>query len=199
MGAAGGYALPPVSVHDYFGIAKYDFTHLDTQIATLVVDHHFDANLSLRETLRLANYKRSMEATISQSITDLDGKPITAATPLDDILAVRNHSKSRDNDDNSILSQTELTWRVQTGAVRHTLLGGVELGQEKFDRWNYTWTNALSSTPYLNPDPWTEVEYTRTPNSRTRTKADTAAAYLQDQLAFPDQLKAVAGLVQPVG
>jgi catecholate siderophore receptor len=194
LGAAGNYALPPVSVRDYFGLAKYDFTHLDTQIATATIDHHFDTNLSLRETLRYANYKRSMEATISQSLTDLAGKPITASTPLDQILAVRNHSKSRDNDDDSLISQTELTWRVQTGAVRHTLLGGLELGQEKFDRWNYTWTNALSSTPYLDPDPQTVVDYGKTPLSRTKTKAETAAVYAQDQVEFSDEIKAVGGL-----
>jgi catecholate siderophore receptor len=194
LGAAGGYAMPPVSVHEYFGLAKYDFTHLDTQMATATIDHHFDNTLSLRETLRWARYRRDMEATIAQSLTDLAGQPVTATTPLDQMLAVRNHNKARDNDDTSLVSQTELTWRVDAGDVRHTVLGGVELGQEKFDRTVHVWTNALSSTPYLAPDPWTGLAYVKAPGTRTRTQADTAAAYLQDQVAFDDTLKAVAGL-----
>jgi catecholate siderophore receptor len=194
LGAAGGYAMPPVSVNEYYGLANYDFTHLSTQVGTATIDHHFDTSLSLRETLRWANYRRNMEATIAQSLTDLAGLPITATTPLDQVLAVRNHNKTRDNDDTSLVSQTELNWRVDTGDVQHTVLAGLELAREKFDRTTYLWTNALSSTPYLDPDPYTDLAYVKAPGMRTRTQADTAAVYLQDQVALSEELKAVAGV-----
>ncbi len=204
LGAAGGFRMPPVSSGSYYGFANYDYTNLDTHIATLKVDHRITDNLSLKNTLRWANYQREMEASISQSVTGLVGGNAVAGT-----LAVRSHNKSRDNDDTLLINQTELTWKLATGAVKHTLLGGLELAREKFHRWNYNFcapggynatTNKCTvaatfpSTPLLNPDPYTALSYQKYPNTTTDTQADTVALYLQDQMQLSEQWKALAGL-----
>ena len=87
----------------------------------------------------------------------------------------RNHDtgRTRDNDDDSLINQTELTWSFGTGGMKHTLLTGLELARERLDRQNYmldadplhAGTQApTSATPLLNPDPFTQLSYTKTPN-----------------------------------
>ena len=51
-----------------------------------------------------------------------------------------------------------------------------------------------SFTPLLNPDPSTELTYTKTPGVRALAEGNTAAAYAQDQFEFSDEWKALLGV-----
>ena len=205
---AGGrfFGLPPVSARAYYGFANHDYTDHDTHIATLAVDHRLDRNISLRNTLRWANYKRDLEATIpSLRATDANGNPTTAAMPPALLVVTRNHdgNRSRTNDDGVVINQTELIWKLAAAGMRHTLLTGLELARERLDRWNYFLdvdpaTPGIQApsvpTPLLSPDPYTLLSYTKTPNTRAATKADSVSVYLQDQLELTQKWKAVLGL-----
>ena len=192
--ATGFFGFTPVSPKTYYGLASHDFSEHETNMATLRIEHQLDRNLSLRNTLRWASFQRNMEATIpSLNATDANGAAITATTPLELLLVNRRHDagRSRDNDDALLINQTELTWK--TG--RHTLLGGMEIGREQLDRNNYTFAGTTASlTPLLNPDPSTVLAYTKTPNDRFLSEADTFALYAQDQLELSPQWKALFGL-----
>ena len=195
LGAAKQYGMPPVPMSNYYGFANYDFTDHETNIATLRVDHRFSDDLSLRNTLRAASYKRQMEATIAQTLTDQNGNPVTAATPIEQIRALRQHNKARDNDDTALINQTELTWKVETGAIKHTVLTGLELAQEKLYRWNYTFAgNFASSTPLLSPSIYDSLSYSKTPNQISTAEANSAALFVQDQLEFSPEWKALLGV-----
>jgi catecholate siderophore receptor len=205
-GGVGFFGLPPVSARTYYGYAKHDYTDHETQSATFIWDHKFDGNLSLRNSLRWANYKRDLEATISTlNATDANGSPVTTTTPLNLLLVNRNHDggRTRSNDDETLINQIELTWKTAIGAVKHTVLTGLEVGNERLNRWNYildadpvTAGTQIPTTqvPLLNPDPYTALSYTKTPNQRAKSQADTVALYVQDQLELSQQWKAVAGL-----
>ena len=205
---AGGNFLgvAPVSARTYYGFANYDYTDHDTQIATLTVDHKLAATISLRNTVRWSGYKRDLEATIpSLRPTDANGNPVTAATPLDLLMVTRNHdgNRSRTNDDWTLINQTELTWKFAAGGFGHTLLTGLELARERLDRWNYI-LDASSSSPgiqiptaptfLLGPDPYTPLSYTKTPNQRADSEADSASIYVQDQIELSKHWKAVLGV-----
>lgn len=204
--ALGFYGFPPVSPRNYYGYANYDFAHYETNIGTARLDHEFDETLSLRETLRWASYKRQSESTIpSLSPTDANGNPVTVDTPLSLLLVRRNHdtNRSRDNDDTALISQTELVWTPRTGDVGHTVLAGLELAREKLDRRNYLLDAdplqpgvqaPTSTTPYLSPDPYSALTYTKTPNLASRAEGDTTAVYLQDQLTLSEHWKALLGV-----
>jgi catecholate siderophore receptor len=196
--ATGFFGFAPVSPEAYYGFASHDFSEHETNMATLRVEHEIDRDLSLRNTLRWASFQRNMEATIATlDATDANGNPVTTATPLELLRVNRRHDagRTRDNDDNLLVNQTELTWKTQTGAVRHTLLGGVEVARERLDRNNYTFGGTTASlTPLLNPDPSTVLAYTKTPNDRFLSEADTFALYAQDQLQLSERWKALFGL-----
>jgi catecholate siderophore receptor len=202
----GLFAMPPISPRNYYGYANHDFTDHETQIATLRVDHELSRSLRLRNTLRFASYQRQVEATIATlRATDANGAAVTPATPLSLLMVTRNHDggRTRDSDDKVLINQTELTWKLDSGGLRHTLLGGLELAREELHRWNYVLdadpqtagTQApTSATPLLNPDPGTLLSYTKTPNVRSNAMADTVALYVQDQIEINAQWKALAGL-----
>jgi len=204
--ALGFFGYPPVSPENYYGYANYDFADYETHIGTVKLEHQFANNLSLRNTLRLANYKRESESTIATlAATDANGAPITQTTPLSLLRVTRNHDsgRTRDNDDTAAINQTELIWKTKTDSVGHTVLGGLELAHERLDRRNYildanpalAGTQApTSTTPFLNPGPYTALSYTKTPNLDSVAEADTAALYVQDQLELSRQWKALVGL-----
>jgi catecholate siderophore receptor len=204
--ATGFFGMPPVSPRNYYGFANHDYTDHETQIATARIDYRISDRLSLRNTTRWANYQRDLEATIATlSSTDANGNPVTANTPLELLRVQRNHDRgrSRNNDDGVLVNQTELTWRLAAGTVKHTVLGGLELANEKLDRFNSNLDAdpatpgiqaPTATTPFLNPDPSTPLSYTKTPNQRALAEANTVALYGQDQIEFSPQWKALLGL-----
>jgi len=204
LGATKEFGMPPVPLSNYYGYANYDFTDHETNIATFRIDHRFSEDVSLRNTLRAASYQRDMEATIAQSLNDsATGKAATASTPMERLLAVRQHNKSRDNDDTALINQTELTWKIQTGAIKHTVLTGLELSKEDLYRTNYNFDAdpntagvqaPSSSTPLLAPSPYDSLSYTKAPNQIATAEATGAALFVQDQVEFSPQWKALIGL-----
>jgi catecholate siderophore receptor len=192
-----GNRPPPVSLQKVYGFADYDYSDWETNIATFKIDHRLSDDASLRNTLRWANYKRSMEATIGtlNNTRDANGNAVTANTPSELLLVDLTHNKSRDNDDSVLINQTDFTWHVATGSVVHTLLGGMELAAEDLDRKNYTFTGITRATTSLvNPDNFLPLSYTKTPNQRSIAEADTVALYVQDQVDVTSQWKALLGV-----
>jgi catecholate siderophore receptor len=202
----GKAAMPPVSPRKYYGFANHDFADHETQIGTARIDHRFNEAVSLHNTLRAARFKRRMEATVATlNNTDALGNPLAPSTPLSLLLVNRRHDtgRNRDNDDDTLFNQTDLNWKLKTGGVRHTLITGMELGRERIDRVNYALdanpavpgVQAPSAlTPFLDPDPYTRLAYTRAPNLRALGEAHTIAFYVQDQLELSEKWKALVGL-----
>ena len=198
------WGMPPVDLDKYYGFANHDFTDWETNVATLRVDHRFSDAVSIRNTTRWANYQREMESTIATLNTkDANGNAVTPSTPLDLLLVNRQHNKSRDNDDTVLINQTELTWKLETGAIKHTVLTGLELAKEKLNRVNYDFDAdpltagvqaPAATTPLLNPDPFTSLSYTKTPNDNNVSEAETVGIYIQDQLEFSPEWKALFGV-----
>ena len=201
----GRFAMPPISPRAYYGYASHDYAHHTTNISTAKVEWRLDRNVTLRNVTRIAKYKRSVEATIATlNANDLNGNPVTPATPLELLRVTRNHDsgRTRDNDDDAIINQTDATWKLRAGGMKHTVLAGLELARERLDRLSFTLdadpdtpgTQAPTSfTPLVDPDPSTPLFYTKTPNVRARAEGKTAALYVQDQVELDERWKALLG------
>jgi len=201
----GKAGMPAVSARAYYGFSNNDYANYETNIFTARIDHRFNDTVSLRNTFRATDAKRQSESTISQTLVDSTGAALSPATPLSNLLAVRNHdgNRTRDNDDTAIINQTDLTWKLSVAGMQHTVLTGLELSREKLNRWNYTLDanpalagvqTPTSNTPYLNPDPNTQLSYSKTPNLRSNANGDTVALYAQDQMELNKYWKALFGL-----
>jgi catecholate siderophore receptor len=204
LGANFDFAMPPVSLEKFYGLTNLDYTDLDTKIATLAVRYQFNEAVSLRNVTRWASYKRDMEATIAVLATkDLNGNPVTSATPRQLLMVQQTHNKARDNDDTALINQTELTWKLSTGAIKHTLFAGLELTKEELDRTTYLFdadpatagTQApTTTTSLLFPENGTQLSYTKTPSANALSEAESISVYVQDQIEFTPQWKALLGL-----
>ena len=204
LGPTFDYREPPVPLTTYYGFANYDFTNWYTNIATLNVQWRVNEALSVRNATRWASYTRNMQASVGTLNTaTLSGAPVTSATPYDQLAATLTHNKARDNDDRVFINQTDVTWTVATGAIKHTVTGGLDLARERLDRRNYAFdgnpaTDKIDApsvvTSYLNPDIYSALNYSQTPLNRNVSTADTVAVYVQDQLQFSPQWKAVLGV-----
>lgn len=202
----GRFAMPPVSPENYYGYANLDYSNHETNITSAKVDWRIDKNLTLRNVTRFASYKRQLEATISTlSATDINGAPVTPNTPLELLRVQRNHDggRTRDSDDTALINQTDLTWKLQAGTMKHTVLTGLELAREKLDRINYALDAnpnqagiqaPTSFTSFLSPDASTLLAYTKVPNIRALAEGKTAAAYVQDQVEINEYWKGLAGI-----
>lgn len=204
LGPTFNYQMPPVPLTQYYGFAKYDFTNYYTNIATLNVNWRVNEAVSVRNVTRWASYKRDMEASIGTlNTTTLGGAAVTANTPFDQLAVTLTHNKARDNDDQVLINQTDVTWKVATGAIKHTVTGGMDLAMERLDRATYAFDGTPATakidapqivTQYLNPDINASLNYTKQPQNRNVSTADTIAAYVQDLIEFTPQWKLLLGV-----
>lgn len=160
------------------------FNDTDQKITRINVNHDWliSDNLSLRTAL--INDQRDLY------ILRNAGGAVNAANASN----ARNVRQQYD-DANYTTFQNEVTWKVNTGGIKHTLLGGLEFNKTDVDtrRIDYKLPNIAD---ILNP---VIVEtslagLTRTPSFDRKITSDTVSFYVQDQIELTEQLKVRAGL-----
>jgi catecholate siderophore receptor len=110
-------------------------------------------------------------------------------------LSAYNNATRRKN----LFSQTDLTYSVSTGRVRHTLMGGAELGRQLTDNFRNTgfFNNASTSiqVPFDDPVVDTPVTFRQSAtDADNHLKTNLAAGYLQDQIELSRYVQVVVGL-----
>lgn len=169
-----------VPISNFYG-EKYDYATTDARNARFNVGHTANDKLTLRN-----NFQYS---TVSLDAVNTRTLGLTAGNTQ-----VRRQITYFPQDQTNYLNQTEAVYELDAGAIQHTLLAGIELGYQKASRLVRAATASSVSlqTPQHTaamPDPASlpmviDSGFT----------ADTAALYVQDQLAFGSRWKALAGL-----
>ncbi len=181
---------------NFYGFPTRDYDHLDTHIATLRVDHRLGERLALRNTLSAAKYERDNELTAPRLRTGA-AAPAPGTDPAT-ISVRRNDRKSRLEDNRSLVNQTELVWKAQTGGIGHTVLAGIELAREDIDRTTFAFPGLTEASHLVNlvsPDSASEgAGWNKAAQAVLKSEATTRALYVQDQVQLAPQWKAVAGV-----
>jgi catecholate siderophore receptor len=110
-------------------------------------------------------------------------------------LSAYNNATKRKN----LFSQTDLTYIASTGRVRHTLVGGFELGRQLTDNFRNTGffnnTSTSIQVPFDNPVTSTPVTFRQSAtDANNHLKTNLAAGYLQDQMELSRHVQLVVGL-----
>jgi len=99
----------------------------------------------------------------------------------------------------NVFNQSDATYQVETGRLRHTLLTGVEVGRQATDNLRLTgFVNDTATTllaPLTNPTIFTP--FTFRPNAtdaNNRVQTNLAAVYAQDQIEVNRYVQVIAGL-----
>jgi catecholate siderophore receptor len=190
------YGLPylfgqpaPVERDNFYGLANEDFEKVLLNIFTVRLDHRFNEQLNLRNTLRYSRTDRQAEVTT----LSIAGTP-TPTTPLSSIQVSRGTRPGRDTEESILTNQTELIAGFHTLSFKHTLSTGLEVARETFDAKRFTHANVPNAdllNPEIRPDTSRETEAI---SARTSTDTTSFAIYALDQIRLLPQLDLIGGL-----
>ena len=214
-----------VNKNNSYGFAS-DFTNQDVVMVGSTIEHRFDKETKIRNQTQL-NYvntyviQTSPQAigTISNNGTFTPVQTYTGApasytlTPYQNLF-VRQQSHDRNIFDTNLDNQLELTWKFDTGPIKHDTLWGVELGYENYYNQNYQrngscdgrlltqttpTTGFVSCTSFLSPGSGANspVNVEGVGNLATGV-AKWVGFYFNDNIELAPQLKLVGGVRQDI-
>ena len=149
------------------------------------VDHQA-GKLNIRNRTQLGVYDRFYQNYVPGASN--------AAQTLVTLTAYNNSTRRR-----NLFNQTDLTYSASTGRVRHTFVGGVELGRQRTNNLRNTGffndASASLQVPFDNPTISTPVTYRpNATDANNRLKLNLAAVYLQDQVELSRYVQLVVGV-----
>ncbi|MBI3284214.1 MAG: TonB-dependent siderophore receptor [Burkholderiales bacterium] len=176
-------------VSTFFG--SHDVNRVSARVDALsaLIEHDFGHGLSLRNRSRYADYDKLYQNIVPGAVN-------AAGTMV--ALSGYNNATQRKN----LFNQTDLMYTLDTGAIRHKLVGGVELGRQETDNFRNTayftgvGANVTSiNVPLGNPVTTTAVTFQQKASDANNHGVVTAkSVYVQDQLEFSPQWQLIAGL-----
>ena len=174
-----------VDVAAYFGNAADSRVRSRVNIAAAAVERRFDRVLVRNQTL-VGNYDRFYQNFVPGAV-DAAGALVT--------LSAYNNASNRTN----VFNQTDLIAQASTGAMRHTLLTGAEIGRQLTDNFRQTGFFGPAATaiqvPLDHASVMTPVLFRQSAtDADNHVRTSVAAAYAQDQIELSRHLQAVAGL-----
>jgi len=179
-----------VSPSNFYGLASdYDKSH--SNMLTVRLDHDISPGLTLRNTTR---YGKTRQDFLLTSFMGRASELQTAGDPSNWTIA--RFLPTRKDQRNEILSnQTNITGVLSTGTLKHTWLAGVELTQEKQHALSFTRSGELPPANLYQPNPYDPVSdsYRLNTTGFNDGKTRTMSAYLFDTLAFNERWSLTAG------
>jgi catecholate siderophore receptor len=173
-----------VNPNNYYG-SKNDFDKATSDMFTVRFEHDFSPDLKLQNTTRYAKTSQNYQ------ITGFMGA-FTTPVPSDPSTFTLARSRQMKDQTNEILTnQTNLTSEFLTGGLKHTMVGGVELSQEKQKTYGY-YSASLGTMPAANlynpnpSDPVTGYNPTRS-GVDTQGKMNTVSVYGFDTLKLNER------------
>ncbi|HET6899678.1 MAG TPA: TonB-dependent receptor, partial [Vicinamibacteria bacterium] len=180
----GGLPLD-VDVSTYFGNPDDSHVRANVDLASATVEHHA-GKLTIRNRTLFGDYDRFYQNYVPGAVT---------ADRARVALSAYNNETARRN----VFNQTDVTYAVATGSVRHTLLAGAEIGRQLTDNFRNTGffngTATSISVPVASPTIDSAASYRQSAtDADNHLRTNVAAAYVQDQAELSRKLQVLAGL-----
>lgn len=184
---------------NYYGIRGRDFEEIDSQAATLVIEHEVNNTLSLRNQTRIAESdKKSVigrPILVSTRSQDANGNRITTYDPNKRVNTA--YTQNIDEEVSLTINQFDAIFNVDHGHIKHHLVTGLELYKEEKHSYQVKLaelTDADKSISLLNPQPI----YGSSSMERTGNKAEAnskgMSLYALNTLHFGERVIATAGI-----
>ncbi|WP_036165526.1 catecholate siderophore receptor Fiu [Massilia sp. 9096] len=178
-------AAPMVDPDNFYGELS-DYDHVKADMATAILEHEFRDGLRLRSTTRYGKTKQDY------LLSSFMSSATTVATPSADPSTwtfTRTLRTVKDQENKVLANQTTLTADFSTGALRHTLVSGLDLVSEKQKNYGYLGAGVLLPSNFYHPDPNAPVGGLNLVRSGARTQGqiDTESAYFLDTIKLGEQ------------
>ncbi|MBB3213539.1 catecholate siderophore receptor [Herbaspirillum sp. Sphag1AN] len=183
---------PRVSSSNFYGLAS-DFDKSETNMVTVRVEHDFSPDLKFQNTTR---YEKTSQ---NYQLTSFIGSSANLLTPVSSdtsTWSIARNLPTRKNQSNQIMTnQSNITAELQTGSIKHTLVAGVELTEERQQALSFTRNGSLPAANLYNPNPYDAVaaSFSMPATGYNNGKTDTISAYLFDTLKFNDKWSLTGG------
>ncbi len=174
-----------VSISTFYGNPDNSHVRSNVNILSGSFDHQI-GKFSIHNRTTFGDYDRGYQNYVPGATN--------ASKTLVALTAYNNATKRK-----NLFNQTDLTYSVSTGQVKHTLVGGAELGRQLTDNFRNTGffnnTSTSISVPYNNPTITTPVTFRQSAtDANNHLKTNLAATYLQDQMELSRYVQVVVGL-----
>ncbi|MFL6215188.1 MAG: TonB-dependent siderophore receptor [Blastocatellia bacterium] len=174
-----------VPISTFFGNPDESRVRALVNLGSVAIEHQA-GHLNIRNRTQFGGYDRFYQNFVPGAVT-ADHSQVS--------LSAYNNATHRFN----VFNQTDLTYSLSTGRVRHGLLGGVEFGRQLTDNFRNTgfFNNTATSilAPLDNPTIHTPMTFRQSAtDADNHLKTDVAAAYVQDQIELSRTIQVVAGL-----
>lgn len=170
-------ARPAVDQSIFFGLKDYDYEDIETKAGTLQLEHDFNESITARNVLRYLDSERS--------------SAITAPRPPNRQL------QRRDMETENITNLTDVSIEFATGALKHSLVTGLELTRETTNSRNSSQTaNQPQIADFFNPNPNLAPLGPMPANTGnpSETEIKNIALYVVDTIKLNEQWAITAGM-----
>lgn len=170
----------------FFGNPSLSFSDIEVNTLNAALDHRFSETLSLRTVLSYGDYEKFYQNSFAASAIN----PATGTVNI----AAYNATTLREN----LFSQTDLIWDTDFGGMGHTLLLGMELGNQDTDnlRFEGQFPDA-NGAERLSVSVTDRGETAATVFGRqsrnNRNELSVFSLYAQDQISVTDRLDLIVG------
>ncbi|MEN3328095.1 MAG: catecholate siderophore receptor [Acidobacteriota bacterium] len=180
------HGLPvDVPIETFFGDPDNSRVRAGVNLGCAVVDHQA-GHFSIRNRTLFGDYDRFYQNYVPGAVT-ADKQSVS--------ISAYNNATKRQN----LFNQTDVTFQASTGAMRHTVLAGAEVGRQLTDNFrrsgffNNTATSIL--VPLSDPEFSTPITFRQNAtDADNHIKTNLGAAYVQDQVEINRFLQVVTGL-----
>lgn len=174
-----------VPISTYYGNPDQSHVRALVNIGTVTVEHR-RGRLNLHNRTLFGGYDRGYQNFVPRAVTP-DKTQVG--------LSAYNNATGRFN----FFNQTDVTYTASTGAIRHTLLVGVEAGRQLTDNFRNTgyFDNSVTTIllPYGDPLLSTPATFRQSPtDANNHIATNIGATYAQDQIELSRYVQVIAGL-----
>jgi catecholate siderophore receptor len=172
-------------ISTFFGNPKDSRVRALVNLGSATIDHQ-RGGLNIHNRAQFGGYDKFYQNYVPGAVT---------ANKAQVTLSAYNNATQRLN----IFNQTDLTYSLSTGRLRHTLLGGVEAGRQVTDNFRNTgfFNNIATSilASYDHPTITTPVTFRQSAtDADNHIRTNIGATYAQDQIELSRYVQVVAGL-----
>jgi catecholate siderophore receptor len=174
-----------VPIDTFYGNPDDSHVRASVDLASAAIDHSVGA-LTIRNRTLYGDYDRSYQNYVPGAVS-ADKSRVT--------ITAYNNATQRKN----VFNQTDLTYALETGAVKHLLLAGVEVGRQLTDNFRNTGffndTATSISVPYGSPTIATPVTFRQSAtDADNHLRTNVSALYAQDQIELTPMIRLIGGL-----
>lgn len=194
----------PTSRSTFFGSPELSYSDGKFDQLYAIVEHKFDSNLKVRNHTRYTSYDKFYQNVFASGAANL-GSAAVGANPA---RSVPLQAYNNENDRENFFNQTDVTYKIDHGIVRQTLVAGVEYGHQnsmsrrfegRFD--GNAPCIALSgdrltcrvglSDPTIGSD---GIAFDALPSTDNRTSLNVYSTFVQDQIEITRYLEVIGGI-----